>query len=353
MTRFQPLRLKRVFAGFIAILATLSLASAEPATVYPVLETDPVPSADDAADDPAIWVNESDPGASLVIGTDKESGLAVYDLKGKQLSFTPDGEMNNVDIRENFSLGGKPVVIVAASNRTDNTIAVYALNTKNGTLTSVAARPLASSIDVYGFCLYQTGDETYAFINSKTGEVQQWRLFGNGDGKVDAEKVTAFQVGTQVEGMVADDTRNQLYVGEERVAIWRYPLPIASDPEEVTRFPVDVREPLGNIIEDVEGLAIYKQPGEAGYLIASNQGNDEFLVYERSGDNKFLGSFRVKARDGVDEVTGSDGLEVTSAALPAPFDEGLVVIQDDENDDGAQNFKYVAWKDVKAALGLK
>jgi 3-phytase len=35
-----------------------------------------------------------------------------------------------------------------------------------------------------------------------------------------------------------------------------------------------------------------------------------------------------------------------------PLPEGLIVIQDDVNDIGTQNFKYVDWRAVKAALRL-
>src|SRR5688572_22315589 len=59
-------------------------------------ETAPVPSGGDAADDPAIWVHPTDRDLSVVIGTDKESGLAVYDLAGNQLQFLPHGSINNV-----------------------------------------------------------------------------------------------------------------------------------------------------------------------------------------------------------------------------------------------------------------
>src|SRR5690349_1849047 len=48
--------------------------------VMPVLETVPVANPEDAADDPAIWVNPKDPAKSAVIGTDKKGGLYVYDL---------------------------------------------------------------------------------------------------------------------------------------------------------------------------------------------------------------------------------------------------------------------------------
>lgn len=336
------------------LAASFSLQSvAEPAVVRPFAETESVASGDDAADDPAIWVNPDDPAKSLVIGTDKQAGLAVYDLKGNQVSFRADGEMNNVDLRTEFRLGSNPIVLVGASNRTNGSIALYALDSSSGELNSVTARTLDTGIDVYGFCLHRnvkTGDH-FAFVNSKRGDVQQWRIFDNGEGKVDAELVVQFDVGSQVEGMVADDERSLLYVGEEKVAVWRYPLPV--DIEEIIRFPVDIKAPLGNVIEDVEGLTLYLTPHVTGYLIASNQGNNEFLVYERTGDNPFLGSFRIEDGNGVDGVTETDGIDVTSAALGPDFEDGLLVVQDDEDDQGNQNFKYVRWADVAEALGLK
>jgi 3-phytase len=124
------------------------------------------------------------------------------------------------------------------------------------------------------------------------------------------------------------------------------------DLDEIIRFPVDIKAPLGNVIEDVEGLALYVKPDMTGYLIASNQGNNEFLVYERTGDNGFLGSFRIQGGNGVDGVTETDGIDATSAALGSDFEDGLLVVQDDEDDRGNQNFKYVRWADVAEALGL-
>src|SRR5690606_33806904 len=78
-------------------------AAASPATVPTVtalVETTPVSSFGDAADDPAIWANPDDPAASLVIATDKKAGLYVYDMQGQVVQFLPDGKMNNVDLRE-------------------------------------------------------------------------------------------------------------------------------------------------------------------------------------------------------------------------------------------------------------
>ncbi len=336
----------------VFVLGIGSAFALEPASVQAVIETESVSSTGDAADDPAIWVHPGDADKSLIIGTDKQRGLAVYGMDGKQISFAADGKMNNVDVRTGFPLGGTAIVLVAASNRSDGSIAVYALDGDTGALTSVAARPLLTGIDVYGFCLYHdhAKDAFYAFVNSKRGEAQQWRLFDDGHGKVDMERVVQFEVGSQVEGMVADDARNILYLGEEKVAVWRYPLPI--DVDEIIRHPVDVAVPSGHIIEDVEGLTLYLEHDGSGYLIASNQGNDEFLVYEREAPNRFLGSFRIDASESIDAVSGTDGIAVTSAPVGDGFAQGVLVVQDDKDDTGNQNFKYVSWSRIAEALKL-
>ncbi|MDE0061411.1 MAG: phytase, partial [Gammaproteobacteria bacterium] len=56
-------------------------ARAAPATavVHPSVETDPVASYGDAADDAAIWVHPDNPELSIVIGSQKKRGINVYD----------------------------------------------------------------------------------------------------------------------------------------------------------------------------------------------------------------------------------------------------------------------------------
>ena len=79
---------------------------AQTTQVSATVETDPVPGGGDA-DDAAIWVHPSDPDRSTIIGTDKESGLGVYDLSGTQIQFVTGIQPNNVDIRHDFPLGGQ------------------------------------------------------------------------------------------------------------------------------------------------------------------------------------------------------------------------------------------------------
>ena len=58
-----------------------------------------MPSRGDAADDPAIWIHPAAPERSLVVGTDKRSGLLAFDLGGNQVQYLPAGNLNNVDLR--------------------------------------------------------------------------------------------------------------------------------------------------------------------------------------------------------------------------------------------------------------
>jgi 3-phytase len=307
--------------------------------VNATVETDPVPSGGDAADDPAIWINKADPTQSTIIGSDKQGGLAVYDLSGKQLQYVPDGLMDNVDLRDGFSLGGEKVAIVTASNRKDNSIAIYKVNAKTRMLEPAAARSIKHGIAIYGNCMYSSAKtgKSYYFGTSKSGEVEQFELFDNG-GKIDAKSVRRFKVGGVVEGCVADDEQGQFYVSEEAVGIWKY----GAEPDAGTgRTQVDKTGPGGNLVPDVEGLAIAYGPDGKGYLFASSQGNYSYAVYRREGNNEFVKKFRIGNGDAIDGAEETDGLDVTSANLGPAFPNGVLVVQDGFNDKGNQNFKLV------------
>ena len=113
------------------------------------LESDVVdaPAGKDAADDPAIWVNMDNPEKSLVIGTNKKAGLHVYDMEGKETQYLKVGCMNNIDLRDDFNLDGKNVVLVAASNCTLNTISLFFID-KSTLLMSDTILNIKSSVDL-------------------------------------------------------------------------------------------------------------------------------------------------------------------------------------------------------------
>jgi 3-phytase len=326
-----------------ATLAPEAAASGQP-TWH--VETPPVQGSGDVADDPAIWVNETDPAQSLVIGANKDDstgGLHVYDLGGQELQYLPTGKMNNVDVRYGYELGGSAIDLVAATNRTDDTIDFFAVEPGTG-LREVGSVP--SDLAVYGSCMYMSASGAfYAFANSEQGEVEQFEITAEGD-SVTGTNVRTFDVGGGTEGCVADDETGALYIGEEQGGIWRY----GADPDAGdARVQVDDTS-SGHLTPDVEGLALFQSDAGAGYLVASSQGDSTFAVYDRAGDNAYLGSFSIGGANG-DAVTETDGIDATSVPLGSDFPGGLLVVHDASNE-GTSNFKYVAWDQVIAALGV-
>jgi 3-phytase len=103
-------------------------------------------------------------------------------------------------------------------------------------------------------------------------------------------------------------------------------------------------------------MAIYYGADGSGYLVVSNQGADNYAVYDRAGDNAFIGLFHVVADEatGIDGASETDGLDVTSAALGSAFPGGILVVQDGLNitPDERQNFKLVPWERLATAMGL-
>lgn len=325
-------------------------------TIVAAIETQPTPQGknDDSADDPAIWIHPSNPEKSVIIGTDKKGGLATYNLKGKQLNYYPFGDMNNCDLRAGFPINGDKIDILVASNRSLHSISLFKIS-ENGILDSINARIIVSKMsdEVYGLCMYQSKKTGlfYVFVNGKSGEVEQYELF-EADNKVDAKLVRSFKLGTQTEGMVADDVTGNLYIGEEVAGIWKFDAEPDGSAEGI--FIKNSSEENPNIKYDVEGLAIYATDSISGYLIASSQGNYSYSVFERQGENKFIGSFRIIDGE-IDGVEETDGLEVTNVPLPG-FPKGILVVQDGFNYDGkkkkSQNFKIISWAEIEKVINL-
>ncbi|GJL93762.1 MAG: 3-phytase [Hyphococcus sp.] len=341
---------------FAAVPMSDSTEPAPIATVFPTLETPPVGNHGDAADDPAIWVHPTDPSLSLVIGTEKQNGLYVYDLSGNTVQFLPDGKMNNVDLRYGFTLNGEETTIVTASNRTDDTLAIYSIDVASRRLVNIADGPQATGMsDPYGLCMYRSAASgtTYAIVNDTDGVVKQWALRETAPGKVSAELMREFSVGSQTEGCVADDSTGVLLIGEEAIGLWKY----GAEPEDGdARSAVVLATDDDALNPDVEGVSIYHKENGEGYIVVSSQGSDSYVLYQLQAPHEFVGTFAIIAdgASGIDGASETDGLDVTSAPLGDKFPKGLLVVQDGRNvlPPEPQNFKFVSWADIETSLGL-
>lgn len=326
-----------------AACATVPAITGDPAvTVSARAETPPVGTArEDAADDPAIWRNLADPAASLIVGTDKKGGLYVYDLKGAQRHFLAAAGLNNVDLID--LPDGR--VLVAASDRSDLTkvqLFLALLDTDTGTLTP-AGKIVAGPGEGYGICMIAgpRAGEIVAFSAPKEGTIYRTVITAAG-GRFTGSTTTLAQIPTQTEGCIADPRTGTLYIGEEDAGIWA--IDIATGAKRLVAT-IDNRA----LVADVEGLAIAPQGKDGGYLVASSQGDNAYAVFRLPGVTP-VGRFRI-AQGAFGSVEETDGIALDHRNFGPDFAGGLFIAQDGVNAPRAQNFKYVRWDEILAALG--
>ena len=323
--------------------------------VYPTLETTPVTSRDDAADDPAIWIHPQDPNASLIIGTDKQYGLEVYDLSGDRVQSIPAGRTNNVDLRM-LAEDGAWSAIAAASNRTTNTISLFAIDNAGQVFWLQDSEVETGLTEPYGLCMFRNQVGLQVFVNDTDGRYQQWLLEPRGSGSAlpqfEAQLLREFTVPSQPEGCVADDDNQRLFLGVEaegvRVVAANHVQPV--ELQSIADIDGDI------LLADVEGMILYLD-GEGGYLVVSSQGNYSYSIYDRRPPYSYRGSFVVADNTAlnIDGSQETDGLAASSLLKTEVYPEGLLVVQDGFNTlpRRAQHFKVISWQDLRIALELQ
>ena len=324
--------------------------------VYPQIQTEPVMTLDDAADDPAVWVNEADSALSRVIGTDKRFGLEVYNLSGQRLQRIPVGRLNNIDLRAVNDMDGWSS-IAAASNRTNNSISLFLINNTGEVVWLKNSEIITGLAEPYGLCMYSSEKGLQVFVNDTDGSYQQWLLLAApaqaGLPQFGAQLLRQFSVSSQPEGCVADDEQRLLFLGVEDEGI----RVMMADSEQSAAINT-VADIDGEILAaDVEGMDLYLGNASAGYLVASSQGNNSYAVYDRQAPHPYRGSFIIvdNTQLNVDGTQDTDGIAISSRLRTEQFPEGILVVQDGNNTSpqATQNFKYVSWQQISQALQLQ
>lgn len=316
--------------------------------VRPVFVSDPVKY---DTDDPAIWINPSDPSKSLIIGTDKggetgDGGLFVFDLKGKLIdSVRPLRRPNNVDVAYNLMVNGKRVDIAVCTERLSKSIRVFSLPDmkpldKGGI--PVFENEVDSLRDPMGIALYTNpaDQKIYAIVGRKTGPTDgsylwQYRLEDDGKGNVKGTRVRKFGFYSgkkEVESIAVDNELGYVYHSDEQHGIHKsYAHPDSSNVELALFGQQD-------FTEDIEGISIYKFEDGTGYILVSDQQANKFNVYLREGS----GSAHVyqRIRSVTMSTVESDGSEVTRKALPG-FPKGLFVAMSDD-----KTFQFYTWESI-------
>jgi myo-inositol-hexaphosphate 3-phosphohydrolase len=339
-----------------AVVTVSARAASEPSLVPADVETTPVRKSGDAADDPAIWVNRSDPTKSTVIGNSKGDALEVYDLSGARIQRI-DGSFGNVDVRQDVPLGTGSIDIAAVTG--GGGLKIYAINPSSRLLSNISEGGTIRTGGGEGLCMYHSPGSGRFFVFQVTieGKVTQTELGdADGDGLVDGQVVRTFDLGSEGEGCVADDGTGSLYMSQEDVALWRYG---AEPGDGNTRTSID-KVGAGRLTSDLEGVTLVYGADGAGYLIVSDQNvarplENFYAVYQRQAPNAFLGSFRITAGTAADGCSRTDGIDAVAAPLGSKFPSGMFVCQDDTNtapgSAGHQSFKFTRLDRVLGALG--
>ncbi len=310
--------------------------------VTPDNETEAVEVSGDAADDPALWVDQNDPERSLVLGTQKKSGLYSYHLDGRVKQFLPAGRLNNVDIRQQVLIKGQYMDVVAASNRSNNSISLFRMGS-DGVMEAWSDLRVAASVfsEVYGFCMGLVNQELIFVMTGKQGDAELYRLHAEAD---QVEKIRHLDIPSQSEGCVVDDQSGDIYVGEEAAGVWRFNVQAPAVRELI--ITTDGRK----LKADVEGLALLRHQNKT-YLVVSSQGNSQYPIYDLS-NNQHVVSIKINSNDAYDRVSGTDGIDVNQLLKTPNYPQGLMMVQDDNNTQpkANQNFKLLSLAKVLPSL---
>ncbi|WP_430906031.1 phytase [Maribacter sp. 2-571] len=347
--------------------------------IRPTITSEPMLGNGDKADDPCIWIHPYTPSKSVVLGVNKSKtdvgGIYAFKLDGKSVRqntwqeginlFEKGERYNNIDIKYNFDTGQQLWDIVCVSNRSDEEIDVFKVNKNTSgdfvTLEKVGEIALGNGFlsggdAPYGLAMFhnKAKDIHYVIVSDKAGKVAQYRLEPNLSG-AEEDRIKGVRVttvidvsgnGTEVEGIVADDEKNVIYIAAEDKGIYRYP----TNGDGVLmneRVTVATVSGNANLAADVEGLTLYYGNSGNGYLIASVQGKNQYAVFERAfadsqAKNKYLKSFALT------DVQNTDGIDVTNVNLGGDFAKGMFLAHD-----GVANqisrYKFVKWDAIANA----
>jgi 3-phytase len=343
--------LRPVLPAAVSVLAISACATAPPvlpdqALVIASMETAPAGARGDAADDPALWLHPQDAAKSLILGTNKQEGLVVYNLDGTEAARLPIGLINNVDLRQSAE---RSYDVAVASNDQVNAISVFLIDRATGTVSHRGDVP-TGRLEPYGICSGREGGRDLAGVTYKDGTAEIWAVSAS-PAELTGELLKTVKLATQLEGCVFDEAQGLIFVGEENQGLWKMAYRDAAPAPE----QIDVVGGSAGLVADVEGVSLWRGKDGAGWLVVSAQSDNRFVVYDRKAPHTAMGSFSIGENTalGIDAVTHTDGLDVFSGALPG-YPRGIVTVQDDGNPRKGQdqNFKVVSWADVETGIGL-
>ncbi len=288
------------------------------------------------SDDPAIWVNKTNPNESIVFGTDKETngGIYAFNLDGKIITdkcIKNIKRPNNIDLAYDFQLNDSTKTdVIIFTERELQQIRMFSVPDMNPidnggfkvfTDTTIPEHNLPMGVALYKS---PTTQKLFAIVSRKTGPkknyLYQYEISSTSNKPTCTliRKFGSFSEKKEIEAVAVDNELGYIYYSDEQHGIRKY----YADPEkgnkEIALFGGE------KFTEDIEGIAIVKTGKSSGYIIISNQQKGEFNIFDRK-TNAFIKAVNLS-------TTETDGCEATTIPLGTKFPNGLFVAMNDNKD---------------------
>ena len=289
-------------------------------------------------DDPAIWYNEKQPEKSIIFGTDKDTDGAIYafDLNGKILEEKTIRGLkrpNNVDIEYDFPTSDSTSTdILVVTEREQQQVRLFSVPDMqaldNGGFSVFSDVKKADYNLPMGIAMYRSPkDNSFYFIVSRkegpeTNYLHQYKISLDSQGQVSAELVRKFgnfSGKDEIEAVAVDDELGYIYYSDEGYCIRKYYAEPDMGNEEIDCFGGKYFQ------EDIEGIAIARNPDGSGYLMISDQQNaGSFNLFDRK-DNTFIKTHYLGTQE-------TDGCDIITKPLNATFPKGIFVAMNNAKD---------------------
>lgn len=356
--------MKHLTIKFVLASAALALGcgAAQEKTVVaeaikPVIVTEPTLH---DTDDPAIWVNPSDPSKSIIIGTDKDVDGALYafDLEGKIIADkTVVGlkRPNNVDIAYGLVVAGDTLDIAVTGERFTHNMRIFSLPDMKpidgGGIPVFEGETGVEFRDLMGVALYKRPSDgaIFAIMGRKTGPTDgsylwQYLLEGTAEGTVKATLVRKFGNYSgikEIEAIAVDHELGYVYCSDETVGVRKYYADPDKGNDELALFGTT------GFTNDHEGISIFNSGEGKGFILVSDQQANQFQIFAREGsaenphEHNVLKVIKVSTNE-------SDGSEISNVAFNATFKNGIFVAMSDN-----RTFQYYSIEDILGELFQK
>ncbi|MDP5031132.1 phytase, partial [Paraglaciecola sp.] len=183
--------------------------------------------------------------------TSEEQGILLTDEQGQTLSHFA-GSMEALDWRDNVSLDGKKLGLIATSNKENGQVLILGLDWQ--TLQFSLLTTIKPSAAIETLCWYTMPQgHTALFMADEQGKVSQ-RIVVDGNQQGISDVLLRDFVGVpEIKSCAVDDKRDVLYLVESNIGVWRY----SADPEaELQRELVAATGEFGQLEGEVTSVNV-------------------------------------------------------------------------------------------------